>query len=108
MDESGCLFKALPTKGLAKKGKKSKGRKKQRSTVSFFDSANGEKVGKPILIWLSKTPRCFRLAGAADMFSEVIYFADSKPLMQAEIMEKVLESLNCQTVKRKEMSFCFG
>ena len=28
MDESGCFFKALPAKGLAQKGKKTKGEKK--------------------------------------------------------------------------------
>ena len=28
MDESGCFFKAVPNKGLAQKGKKSKGGKK--------------------------------------------------------------------------------
>ena len=78
MDESGCFFKALPTKGLALKGRKSKGGKKskQRVTVAFFVSADGEKVGKPIVIWRSKTPRCFRLASAADKLSKVMYFAD--------------------------------
>ena len=30
MDENECLFKALPTKGLAHKGKKSKGGKKSK------------------------------------------------------------------------------
>ena len=45
----GCFFKAQLTKGFAQKGKKSKGGKKskQRITVAFFVSANGEKVGKP-------------------------------------------------------------
>ena len=53
MDESGCFFKALPTKGLAQKGKKTKGGKnsKQRITVAFFVSADGGKAGKPIVIW---------------------------------------------------------
>ena len=80
MDESGCFFKALHTKGLAQKGKKSKGGKKskQRITVVFFVSADGEKVGKPIVIWQNKTPRCFQLASATDKLSEVMYFADSK------------------------------
>ena len=37
MDESGCFFKALPSKGMAKKGKKTKDDKKskQRVTVAF-------------------------------------------------------------------------
>ena len=30
MDESGCFFKALPSKGLAHKGKKCKGGKKSK------------------------------------------------------------------------------
>ena len=52
MDESWCLFKAFPTKGLGKKEKKSKrGKKpKQRTKVAFFVSADREKVGKPIVI----------------------------------------------------------
>ena len=56
MDESGCFFKALPSKGLAHKGKKCKGRKKskQRMAVASFVSADGGKVGKPIVIWKSK------------------------------------------------------
>ena len=78
MDERGCFFKDLATKCLAQKGKKSKGGKmsKQRITVAFFVSANEEKVGKLIVIWHSKTPRCFRLASAANKLSEVMYFAD--------------------------------
>ena len=30
MDEGGCFFKALPSKGLAQKGKKSRGGKKSK------------------------------------------------------------------------------
>ena len=52
MDESGSFFKKLPAKGLAQKVKKAKGWKKSRRriTVAFFVSANGGKVGKPIVI----------------------------------------------------------
>ena len=109
MDESGCFFKALPTKGLAQKGKKSKGGKKskQRVTVAFFVSADGEKVGLPIVIWKSKTPRCFRLASAADKLSKVMYFADRKSWMQVEIMEKILETLNRQMLKEKRNVILF-
>ena len=109
MDEGGCFFKALSSKGLAQKGKKSKGGKKskQRITAAFFVSADGEKVGKLIVFWRSKTPRCFRLASAADKLSEVMYFADSKSWMQVEIMEKVLETLNCQMVKEERNVILF-
>ena len=80
MDESGCFFKALPAKGLAQKEKKTKGGKKskQRITVAFFVSADEGKVGKSIVIWQSKKPRCFRLASASDKLAEVSYFDDSK------------------------------
>ena len=102
MDESGCFFKALPAKGLAQKGKKTKGGKKpkQRITVAFFVSADGGKVGKPIVIWRSKKPRCFRLASASDKLAEVSYFDDSKSWMQVETMEKVLDTLNHQMRKQ--------
>ena len=111
MDESDCFFKAFPTKGLAQKEKKSKGGKesKQRITVAFFVSADGKKVGKPIVSWQSKTLRCFRLANASDKLSEVMYFADSKSWMQVEIREKFwkLETLNCQMGKEERNVILF-
>ena len=102
MDESECFFKAFPAKGLAQKGKKAKGGKKlkQRITVAFLVSADGRQVGKPIVIWRSKKPRCFRFARASDKFAEVSYFDDSKSWMQVEIMEKVLDTLNHQMKKQ--------
>ena len=92
----------FPAKGLAQKGKKAKGGKKskQRITVAFFVSADGRKVGKPIVIWRSKKPRCFRLASTSDKLAEVSYFDDSKSWMQVEIMEKVLDTLNHQMRKQ--------
>ena len=102
MDESGCFFKALPAKGLTQRGKKTKGGKKskQRITVAFFVSADEGKVGKPIMIWQSKKPRCFRLASASDKLAEVSYFDDFKSWMQVEITEKVLDTLNHQMRKQ--------
>ena len=96
MNESGCFFKALPSKGLAHKGKKCKGGKKskQRMTVAFFVSADGGKVGKPIVIWKSKKPRCFKRSNAALKLEQVSYFADPKSWMQINIMENVLDKLN--------------
>ena len=62
MDGSDCFFKALSAKGLDQKRKK-KGWKK---------------VGKPIVIWRSKKPRCFRLAIAAGKLAEFSHFDDFK------------------------------
>ena len=109
IDESGCFFKAQLSKGFAQKRKKSKGGKKskQRITVAFFVSADREKVGKPIVIWQNKTPRCFQLASATDKLSEVMHFADSKSSMQVEIMEKFLETLNRQMVKEERNVILF-
>ena len=102
MDESRCFFKALPAKGLAQKGKKTKGEKKSKQliTVAFFVSGDGGKVGKSIVISRSKKPRCFRLASASDKLAEVSYFDDSKSWMQVEIIEKVLNALNHQMRKQ--------
>ena len=46
MDESGCFFKKLPSKGLAQRGKKCKGGKKskQRMTIAFLVSTDVGKV----------------------------------------------------------------
>ena len=48
MDEIGCFFKALLSKGLAQKGKKCKRgiKSKQRMTVAFFVSADGGKIDR--------------------------------------------------------------
>ena len=61
MDESGCFFKALLSKGLAQKGRKCKGGMKsnQRMTVAFFVSADGSKMDRPIVIWKSKKQTLF-------------------------------------------------
>ena len=61
MDESGCFFKALLSKGLAQKGRKCKGGMKsnQRMTVAFFVSADGSKIDRPIVIWKSKKQTLF-------------------------------------------------
>ena len=62
MDESGSFFKALPDAGLVQKGKQAKGGKKskQHFTIAFFVSATGQKIDKPIVIWKSKLPQCFK------------------------------------------------
>ena len=54
-----------------------------------------------------ETPRCFGLASATDKLSEVMYFADSKSWMQVEIMEKVLETMNRQMVKKERNVILF-
>ena len=53
----------------------------------FFVSADGGKVDKPIVIWKSKKPHCFKR-------TNVSYFADAKSWMQNDIIEKVLEKIN--------------
>ena len=62
---------------------------------------DGEKIGKPIVIWQSKKPRCFRLANAPVKLAEVSYFDDFKSWMQEEIMEKVFDTLNFQMRKER-------
>ena len=96
MDESGCFFKALLSKAMTKKGKKTKGDKKwkQRVTVAFFVSVDGGKVEKPVVIWKSKNLPCFRKANAAAKCDQVSYFSNSISWIQVDIMENVLEQLN--------------
>ena len=60
-DESGCFWWALPDLGFGERGKKCKGgkRSKQKFIIVFMVSASGTKE-KPIVIWKSEKPRCFR------------------------------------------------
>ena len=62
---------------------------------------DGEKIGKPIVIWQSKKPRCFRLVNAPVKPAEVSYFDDFKSWMQVEIMEKVFDTLDFQMRKER-------
>ena len=59
------------------------------------------------MIWHSKKPICFRLASTPDKVAEVSYFDDSKSWMQAEIMEKVLDTLNFQMRKERRNVILF-
>ena len=92
MDELGLFFKALPEKGLVQKSKKCKGGKKskQRFTAAFFVAADSSKVSQPIVIWKSKSPRCFKNIQDKTRPSMVYYFSNDKAWMRTEIMEVVL------------------
>lgn len=61
MDETGLFFRALPNKSMVLRSEDSKGGKqaKERMTIAFCASATGEKL-KPLMIWRSKNPRCFK------------------------------------------------
>ena len=56
-------------------------------TVAFFASADCGKVDKPIVIWKSKKPRCFKRTDAASKLKQVSYFADAKSWIQIDIIE---------------------
>ena len=76
-------------------------------TVAFFVSTDGGKVGKPIAIWKSKKPRCFKRSNAALKIEQVSYFADTKSWMQINIMENVLDKLNSKMKVEKRNVLLF-
>ncbi|XP_057305270.1 tigger transposable element-derived protein 6-like [Hydractinia symbiolongicarpus] len=100
MDESGCFFKALPDKGLVSKGKQAKSGKKskQRLTVAFFVNAAGERVDEPIIIWKSKSPRCFKRLKDPSRPADVHYFSNPQSWMTSDVMETVLTRFNRKLV----------
>ena len=93
------FFQSVTCKGTCSEGKENQWWEKVKTTNHCFVSADGGKIGKPIRIWRSKKPRCFRLASASDKLAKVSYFDDSKSWMQVEIMKKVLGTLNHQMRK---------
>ena len=96
MDETGCFWKALPEKGFAEKGKVCKGGKKSklRLTIAFFVNACGEKEFKPVVVWKSKKPRCFKRVDINHL--PVLYFNQPKAWMTSDIMHSILTKLNSQ------------
>ena len=93
LDETGCFWKALPDNGFGQRGKKCKGGKqsKQRFTIALIANAAGGKE-KPIVIWKSNNPRCFR--GMDKSSLPVTYFSQSKAWMTADIFNTILTSWN--------------
>ena len=95
-DETGCFWKALPEKGFAEKGKACKGGKKSklRLIIAFFVNACGKKEFKPVVVWKSKNPRCFRRVDINHL--PVLYFNQPKAWMTSSIMHSNLTKLNSQ------------
>ncbi len=93
LDETGCFWQALPDKGFSRRSQQCKGGKKskRRITVTFIVTAAGTKE-KPIIIWKSENPRCFKRFDKSIL--PVQYYSQSKAWMTGEILESVLTKLN--------------
>ena len=96
MDESVVFWQALPENGFGQKGKQCHGGKKSkmRITLAFFVSAAEKTELKPIVIWKSENPRCFKKIEKTDL--PVTYFSQQKAWMTADIMDAILSKLNRQ------------
>ena len=109
MDELGLFFKGLSEKGLIEKSRRCKGGKKskQRLTAAFFVASDGSKISEPVVIWKSKSPRCFKNIQDKSRPSMVHYFSKEKAWMRTEIMEDVLRLLDreVQLERRKIILF---
>ena len=93
LDETCCFWQALPNHGFSQKGKECKGgmKNKQRLTLCFIVSAAGTKE-KPIVIWKSAEPRCFKSFDKSLL--PVNYYSQAKAWMTGEIMEFIFTTLN--------------
>ena len=109
MDETGCFFKALPEKGLAEKKSQARGGKnsKTRLIIAFFVNAAGEKAIKPLVVWRSKKPRCFKNIKSLSRPHGIYYYPSPKAWMTAEITTSILGKINQQmeVAKRKIILF---
>ena len=100
LDESGCFWRALPDSGFGERGKKCKGgkRSKQRFTIAFMVSASGTKE-KPIVIWKSEKPRCFR--GFDSDALPVKYYHQHNSWMTGEILKDYLTGFDLKMKAEK-------
>ena len=89
------MWKALPEKSLAERGKRCRGGKKakQKITAAFFVNATGGKE-TPILIGRSKKPHCFANVPDITRPCGADYFSNDKAWMKSDIMINVLTKLN--------------
>ena len=100
LDESGVLWQALPDKGFGQRVRQCKGGKKskQRITVAFTVNGAGKSEIKPIVIWKSNNPRCFKGVKKTDL--PVEYYSQPKAWMTGYILQKVLSTVNKQFSQR--------
>ena len=94
LDETGCFWRALPDKGFNQRAKDCKGGKqsKQRITVTFIVNAAGASEAKPIVIWKSDKPRCFKKVNKSQL--PVQYFSQKKAWMTGDILDQVLSKID--------------
>ena len=93
LDETGCFWKTLPDRGFGQKEKECKGGKKskQRLTVACIaNAAGGKEVA--VVIGRAENPRCFR--GVNKSHLPVRYYSQKKAWMSAEILDKILTTIN--------------
>ena len=94
LDESGVFWKALPDKGFGQKVKECKGgkRSKQRLTVTFIVNGAGKSESKPIVLWRSENPRCFKGIKKSEL--PVEYYSQAKAWMSGDILHKILSNID--------------
>ena len=77
LDETGCFWRALPDKGFNQQVK-------ARKAVTFIVNAVGASEAKPIVIWKSDKPRCFKRVNKSQV--PVQYFSQKKAWMNGDIL----------------------
>ena len=95
MDELGIFFKLVPDKVLIEKAKSQKCWKRVRLTAAYFVNTDVQNVDEPVVIWKSKTSRCFRNLTDRDL-SQPSLFLKRKYWMNIEILSEMLKRLDCK------------
>lgn len=105
-DETGLYYLAMPNKTFALKSDKCAGRKsaKQRVTILFCSSMNGEKE-TPLVIGKSKNPRCFKGAHIDKLPLE--WVSNKKAWMTTEIMMSWLKNFDRKMKKQNRKVLLF-
>eukprot|EP00968_Pinguiococcus_pyrenoidosus_P024189 scaffold4382_cov372-Pinguiococcus_pyrenoidosus.AAC.1 len=93
LDETALLFRKLPTRSLMLSKRAGGKRAKDRITLNFIVSADGNDVSVQA-IGTSRRPRCFGRGFEAKRCLNICYFANAKGWMNSEIFEQIMRSFN--------------
>lgn len=98
MDETALVYKEIPSRTISSLPRTGIKQLKSRLTVALCSNSDGSYKTKPLVIGISKSPRCFT---GFNISNYVTYYNNRKAWMTTEIFQNWLKKFNSDMAARK-------